>query len=65
MTDIVYEDRKKFFDEGCPFCKSKSFLEGPHGGLSINFKCANPECGAVFNDMGLFGVELIEEPIRP
>lgn len=32
----------------CPDCGGEKFLEGPHGGLSINFCCAG--CGARFND---------------
>ena len=55
-----WSDTKKFFDDGCPFCGSKEFLEGPHGGQSINFKCAR--CGATFNDMGPFGVDLLARP---
>lgn len=58
-----WSDTRKFFNDGCPFCQSHNFLEGPHGGLSINFKCA--ECGAAFNDMGPFGVELLNGPNKP
>lgn len=47
----------KFFKDGCPFCESKEFLEGPHGGLSINFKCVG--CGTTFNDLGEFGIDLL------
>lgn len=54
-----WSDNKKFFENGCPFCKSKDFLEGPHGGLSINFKCA--KCESTFNDMGPFGIDLLNE----
>lgn len=50
----------KFFENGCPFDQSQKFLEGPHGGQNINFKCA--KCGARFNDMGPFGVDLLEGP---
>lgn len=32
----------------CPDCQGNKFIEGPHGGLSINFCCA--DCGARFND---------------
>ncbi|MBA7661961.1 hypothetical protein ES703_69981 [subsurface metagenome] len=52
-----WDDKIIFFNDGCPFCYCKDFLEGPHGGLSINFKCGN--CGAIFNDMGPFGIDLI------
>jgi len=33
----------------CPDCKGSGFLEGPHGGCSVNIKCKNPECGSMFN----------------
>jgi len=39
----------------CPDCCGTEFLEGPHGGLSINFKCA--QCGSTFNHMGPFGID--------
>jgi len=55
-----WSDNKKFFEVGCPFCKTNYFLEGPHGGLSVNFKCK--ECGATFNDMGPFGIDLLSKP---
>lgn len=51
------EGRKEFFDNGCPDCGSTKFLEGPSGGMCVNFKCAT--CGSKFNDMGPFGVERI------
>jgi len=39
---------KSFYQDGvCPDCKSKDFLEGPHGGMNINIKCA--KCGSKFN----------------
>jgi len=31
----------------CPDCHEKHFLEGPHGGASVNIKCV--ECGSKFN----------------
>lgn len=32
----------------CPDCRKKTkFLEGPHGGMSVNIKCAS--CSARFN----------------
>lgn len=33
----------------CPVCKVGKFLEGPHGGLSINVRCNNSKCGREFN----------------
>lgn len=47
----------------CPFCKGEKFVAGPRGGLSQNFKCDN--CGACFNNMGPFGVELLSKPELP
>lgn len=61
-TAITNWDREEFFASGCPFCQGKEFLEGPHGGLSINFKCK--DCGAIFNDEWVFGIELIEKGNR-
>lgn len=52
-----WSDSEQFFTDGCPFCKSKNFLKGSHEGLAINFKCA--QCGAIFNDIGTFGVALL------
>ena len=36
----------------CPDCGGAHFLEGPHGGLSVNFCCLY--CWARFNDMVMF-----------
>jgi len=46
----------------CPDCGHDEFLAGPRGGMAQNFKCANPECGSRFNDMGPFGIDRISEP---
>ncbi len=46
----------------CPGCQHRYFFEGPHGGLSINVKCANPECGRTWNFMGPFGFDPIVSP---
>ena len=46
----------------CPDCSGIGFLGGPSGGLCQNFKCANPQCGSRFNDMGPFGIERISRP---
>jgi len=43
--------------KNCPDCGSPNFLEGPHGGHSVNIKCK--KCGATFNWMGPFGIERI------
>jgi len=47
----------------CPFCCNELFLVGPSGGLATNFKCM--KCGAAFNDVGPFGVDLISKPDEP
>jgi len=39
----------------CPECHGTQFLEGPHGGLSVNFCCVG--CGARFNDGWPFGIQ--------
>ena len=49
----------KMFDR-CPFCGNAYFLAGPRGGMSQNFKCS--DCGATFNHVGPFGVDLIISP---
>lgn len=38
----------------CPSCGGNKFIEGPHGGMAVNFCCAN--CWRRFNDMGPFGI---------
>lgn len=41
----------------CPDCKVKDqIMEGPHGGMSVNVRCAN--CGSKFN-ITPFGVKRI------
>lgn len=55
-----WSDTKKFFEDGCPFCGTDVFLEGPHGAENINFKCI--DCEATFNDKGRFGVDLLSGP---
>lgn len=52
-------------DKGkCPDCDGDKFLEGPHGGASVNIKCA--KCGARFNIVpgcpGSFGKERLSGP---
>ena len=52
-------------DDGiCPDCTGHHFLEGPHGGMNVNIKCAG--CGAKFNIVpgleGSFGKERIGWP---
>ncbi len=44
----------------CPFCGDDYFHAGPKGCLSQNFQCRN--CGATFNDMGPFGIDLLAAP---
>lgn len=42
---------KSFMDHRCPDCGS-ALLEGPHGGMSTNYKCENEKCSSKFNYMG-------------
>lgn len=53
-------DNEYFLKHGCPFCGSDAFEEGPCGGCSVNIRCS--KCGARFNSMGHFGVDLLEGP---
>ncbi len=46
LRRIFYESDIEYT---CPDCKGHDFKEGPHGGLSVNIKCANPKCGSGFN----------------
>jgi hypothetical protein len=39
----------------CPSCGDSIFLEGPHGGMAVNFCCAT--CWMRFNDMGPLGIK--------
>ena len=48
------------WENGCPFCRCLEFVRGPEGGNCINFKCVR--CGAKFNDMWRFGIDLIGWP---
>jgi hypothetical protein len=32
----------------CPDCQGREFYFGPHGGVSQNIKCVNPECNSEF-----------------
>lgn len=44
----------------CPDCLEK-VVEGPSGGMSINFYCGSEDCGSRFNDMGPFGADRISD----
>lgn len=51
----------------CIFCSGNEFLEGPHGGMSVNIKCANPECGAQYNvtpGAAGFNEQVIGDPLN-
>lgn len=37
----------------CPDCATGELMEGPHGGIAINFKCE--KCGSAFNLVPLNG----------
>lgn len=56
LTD---DEKAMFYDGKCPDCEA-GLVEGPHGGLSINYYCANDvTCGSRFNEMGPFGIDRI------
>lgn len=58
------ELKKRLFEERrCGFCDSQEFLEGPHGGMSVNIMCAS--CGARFNICPPFSAEVIGQPTIP
>ena len=47
---LTEEEKKKLLKKGtCPDCQGDKFLEGPHGGASVNIMCANDECKSRFN----------------
>jgi len=54
------EEHKSVAAHTCPDCK-EPLVEGPHGGLSINYACSNPLCGSEFNEMGPFGSHRISD----
>ncbi len=65
MIEKLTDAEVAALDDGrCPDCGREKFLEGPHGGLSVNIKCAG--CGAKFNIVprlaGSFGKERIGRP---
>jgi hypothetical protein len=40
----------------CPDCGGGKLLKGPKAGLSVNVKCATPDCGSRFNvSIGIIG----------
>lgn len=65
MRDLTDREYTVIFDNGvCPFCYKDEFYEGPSGGMSTNWFCANPDCGAGFNLTLIkgFGGQLIRAP---
>lgn len=46
-----------FFSNMCPDCGLLGFLEGPHGGMSVNIRCK--ACGSEFNVCPPFFAERI------
>ena len=59
--DPFMGDRIDGFDGRCPDCGGDGWIEGPHGGLSVNITCANPTCGSRFNTSPVF-TERISAP---
>lgn len=65
MRDLNAHEIEELYDRGrCPFCLSTDFYEGPSGGMSTNWYCANEPCGAGFNLTPIrgFGCQLIRGP---
>lgn len=61
FRDCTPQEEKILRTKGtCPFCGSKDFFEGPHGGMSVNIYCQG--CDARFNLMGPFTPQVIQEP---
>ena len=47
-TELTIEEKAKLLEEQtCPDCGSKTFYEGPSGGLAANIKCVG--CDSEFN----------------
>jgi hypothetical protein len=42
-------EKAELFASRCPDCAGEYFLEGPSGGMSTNWMCANDACGSRFN----------------
>lgn len=65
MEKLDSDELARFRGGACADCGAP-LIEGPHGGLSVNWRCGDALCGSGFNDMGPFGVERItvREPNR-
>ncbi len=66
IEDVTAEEIVALDDGKCPDCQGQKFLEGPHGGISVNIECVG--CGSRFNIVpglgGSFGKERIGRPTR-
>lgn len=49
ITNCTEAEKKKLKNNICPDCEEEGFLEGPHGGASVNIMCANNKCKSKFN----------------
>ncbi len=49
VVDCTDEEKDALKHNICPDCGKEGFLEGPHGGASVNIMCANEECKSKFN----------------
>lgn len=54
------EEESLIRDGNCPDCAG-DLVEGPHGGLSVNWYCSNKYCGSRFNVAGPLLVERITD----
>lgn len=63
MRDLTTAEWDALAHDRCPFCGRSNFIEGPHGGLSVNIFCAHPPCEAGFNVSPIPGWgQVIREP---
>ncbi len=46
-TKLTTKEEKTLLKGICPDCGTKKFLEGPHGGVSVNIMC--DKCKSEFN----------------
>jgi hypothetical protein len=64
QPDLADCQRRNSFAHGkCPHCGQKELREGPSGPGAVNFLCA--ACGSKFNEMGIFGVDLLRDCTNP
>ena len=63
INEVTKKEWKEIQKGRCPDCGNDKWLEGPSGGGSTNYKCANPDCGSKFN-ISAFHAERISSTWR-